>query len=233
MTLVLKKPNYIVTDIEGTTTSISFVTEKLFPYFLEHLDDIIQFLDRPEVVEAFEQTIQLAKELDGENLKSHDEILAKLRQWCEEDRKITPLKTLQGILWDIGYKDGRLKGHVYVDVPGKLKEWSDSGIGLAVFSSGSVTAQKLIFGFSEAGDLTPYFSAYFDTTTGGKRESKTYPLIAENLHTNPENIIFLSDIVQELEAASVAGFQTIQLVRPGTHAAWERTVSSFDELQFN
>lgn len=232
MTLVLKKPTYIVTDIEGTTTSISFVTEKLFPYFLEHLEDIIQFLDRPEVVEAFEQTIQLAKELDGEQVASHDEILAKLRQWCEEDRKITPLKTLQGILWDIGYKNGSLKGHVYADVPGKLREWSEKGIGLAVFSSGSVAAQKLIFGYSEAGDLTAYFSAYFDTTTGGKRESKTYPVIAGSLKTDPGNILFLSDIVPELEAASEAGFQTIQLVRPGTNASWEKTVSSFEEIQF-
>lgn len=229
----MQKPKYILTDIEGTTTSISFVTETLFPYFLENLDDIIQFLDKPEVIQAFEETIRLALELDNQTIATNDEILAKLKEWCEADRKITPLKTLQGVLWDVGYKNGSLKGHVYPEVAAKLKEWYNDGIGLAVFSSGSVAAQKLIFGYSEAGDLTPFFSAYFDTTTGGKREHETYPKIAAALQVNPNAILFLSDIVEELEAAKEAGCQTIQLLRPGTNPAWDVTAKNFDEITFN
>lgn len=229
----MQKPKYILTDIEGTTTSISFVTETLFPYFLENLEDIIQFLDKPEVIQAFEETIRMALDLDNQIIRTNDEIMAKLREWCEADRKITPLKTLQGILWDVGYKNGSLKGHVYPEVASKLKEWQDAGIQLAVFSSGSVAAQKLIFGYSEAGDLTPYFSAYFDTNTGGKREKETYLKIASALGVDPSEILFLSDIIQELEAAKEAGCQTIQLVRPGTTPAWNSTAENFDEITFN
>lgn len=229
----MNTPKVVLTDIEGTTTSISFVTETLFPYFLENLDDIIQFLDKPEVIQAFEETIRLAKELDGQDISTNDEILAKLKEWCEADRKITPLKTLQGVLWDVGYKNGSLKGHVYPEVAQQLKNWHEAGMQLAVFSSGSVAAQKLIFGYSEAGDLTPYFSAYFDTNTGGKREMETYPKIAQALGVDTKDVLFLSDIIQELEAAKEAGCNTIQLVRPGTTPAWEMTAENFNEITFN
>lgn len=227
------QPKFILTDIEGTTTSISFVSDELFPYFREHINELLTLKDHPVVAGAFAETVHLAQEQDGETLVNDEQILAKLNQWSIEDRKITPLKTLQGILWDTGYKTGKLKGHVYADVAEKLKEWQDHGIGLGVFSSGSITAQKLIFGYSIDGDLTPRFSAYFDTTTGGKREAETYPKIAKALNIPANEILFLSDIVEELEAANSAGFQTIQLVRPGTEPNWPNIANDFNEILFS
>lgn len=221
---------FILTDIEGTTTSISFVADELFPYFRENIHLLKEMTELPEVQQAFSETVELAKSEDGQIISETDEILQTLHKWSVEDRKITPLKTLQGILWEKGYKDGSLKGHVYPEVADKLKEWKTDGINLGVFSSGSVAAQKLIFGYSIAGDLTPLFSAYFDTKTGGKRETKTYTLIAEKLELNPAEILFLSDVKEELEAADQAGFQTVQLVRPGTTASWKTTAIDFNHI---
>lgn len=227
----MKAPvQFILTDIEGTTSSISFVADELFPYFREHIRELLEMKDHPAVAEAFAETVSLAETEDGLMLSTDEDILKTLYRWSMEDRKITPLKTLQGILWEIGYKNGSLKGHVYSDVAPKLGHWKASGIQLGVFSSGSVAAQKLIFGYSVAGDLTPYFSAYFDTKTGGKREMETYKVIASQLNIPAAEILFLSDVKEELKAADEAGFQTIQLVRPGTTANWERTVSDFSEL---
>src|SRR6218665_171731 len=228
--MVTLNPKFILTDIEGTTTSISFVADELFPYFREHISELISLKSHPVVADAFTETIRLAEEQDNEILTSDDDVIWKLRQWSLEDRKITPLKTLQGILWDTGYRNGSLKGHVYPDVAPQLEEWAEQGIQLGVFSSGSIAAQKLIFGFSLAGDLTPCFSAYFDTTTGGKRETATYTKIAEKLHLPASEILFLSDVVEELQAAEEAGFQTIQLVRPGTVANWPLVVADFNEI---
>ena len=175
-------------------------------------------------------TLLLAS-LENKKLNSVDDIINTLYRWSEEDRKITPLKTVQGVLWEKGYTSGEIKGHVYEEVAESLKSWKEQGIELGVFSSGSIAAQKLIFGFSEAGDLTPYFSHYFDTTTGGKRELETYPKIADAVNFPAESILFLSDIVEELEAAKAAGFQTVQLVRPGTTASWEKCVNDFTEIE--
>jgi enolase-phosphatase E1 len=221
---------FILTDIEGTTSSISFVAEELFPYFRTNIRNLLTLKEQPIVAAAFEETIALAKSEDGMILDSEEAIIDTLYRWSMEDRKISPLKTLQGILWEQGYKDGSLKGHVYEDVAPAMRSWHEKGIGLGVFSSGSVAAQKLIFGYSVAGDLTPLFSAYFDTKTGGKRETATYSAISKVLAIAPENTLFLSDIVEELVAAQEAGYQTIQLVRPGTVGAWERTVGSFNEI---
>lgn len=220
----------ILTDIEGTTSSISFVTDELFPYFREHLGELAGMADQPVVKEALESTARLAALEDSEQLSSTDELLDKLHRWSVEDRKITPLKTLQGVLWDKGYRDGTLKGHVYADVPAKLESWKNAGKKMAVFSSGSVPAQRLIFGYSVAGDLTPYFSAYFDTNTGGKRDADTYGRIAAKLGFPPNEILFLSDVVEELEAARTAGCQTVQLVRGATIAGWDETAADFSQL---
>lgn len=221
---------YILTDIEGTTTSVSFVYDVLFPYFRNNIKELESLLNRKEVQEAFEQTKALALELEGVTLKTNEEIIAHLLKWSLEDKKITPLKSLQGILWETGYKNGSILGHVYEDVKPALSSWKNKGIQLGVFSSGSVQAQKLIFGYSEQGDLTPFFSHYFDTNTGGKREKDTYIKISENIQIPPSNILFLSDIVEELKAADDAGFQTIQLVRPGTTANWGDTTTDFLEV---
>jgi enolase-phosphatase E1 len=219
---------FILTDIEGTTTSVSFVYEILFPYFRNNIQQLKDLQQLPEVHEAFEQTIELTKELEGIQLIETDDIINKLLEWSLADKKITPLKTLQGILWENGYKSGEIKGHVYPEVKENLEKWKRNGIHLGVFSSGSVAAQKLIFGYSELGDLTPNFTYYFDTKTGGKREVETYTKISKEINITADSILFLSDIVEELEAAKLAGFQTIQLVREGTTPNWENVATSFD-----
>ena len=230
--MIIPRPKFILTDIEGTTSSISFVAEELFPYFRENISDLLALKDRLVVKEALEETVRLAKSEDGEILSTDEQIIDKLYKWSVEDRKITPLKTLQGVLWDAGYRDGELKGHVYPEVAANLKSWKEQGINLGVFSSGSVPAQKLIFGYSIAGDLTPYFSYYFDTNTGGKREAATYAKIAKELNLDPSEILFLSDIEEELLAADSSGYQTVQLARDGMPPSWKQFVTSFDEITF-
>ena len=223
----------ILTDIEGTTTSVSFVYDTLFPYFREHINELKDLTHNSDVQTSFRKTVELSKQLEGKTLRSVDDVVATLDRWSREDKKITPLKTVQGILWKKGYESGEIKGHVYADVPAALETWKSKGLKLAVFSSGSVAAQKLIFGYSEFGDLTPYFSNYFDTETGGKRESETYSKIAAELLFSANEILFLSDIKEELEAAKAAGLETVQLVRLGTVACWENTIADFSELQIN
>ncbi|MBI1836138.1 MAG: acireductone synthase [Flavobacteriia bacterium] len=220
---------FVLTDIEGTTTSVSFVYEVLFPYFQTNIYQLKDLTSLDEVKDAFQQTIEIAK-TEGIILSNDDEIIAQLLKWCLEDKKITPLKTLQGILWNEGYQSGEIKGHVYDEVADQLLIWKQNNIQMGVFSSGSIAAQKLIFGYSVAGDLTPYFSAYFDTTTGGKREKETYSKIASKLDLEPNQILFLSDIIEELEAANEIGYQTVQLVRPRTEAKWKKTVADFSEI---
>jgi enolase-phosphatase E1 len=230
--LQVQKPKVIITDIEGTTTAITFVADELFPYFRINISDLLALKSNPIVQAAFDETIHIVLTEEKRVIKTDEELISALNQWSVADKKITPLKTLQGVLWEKGYKDGTLKGHVYADVAQNLTNWHAQGIALAVFSSGSVTAQKLLFGNSIAGDLTPVFSAYFDTKTGAKRDTATYTTIAEQLATLPIDCLFLSDITEELVAAKNAGFQTIQLVRPGTEQAWDDAVASFDQIQF-
>ncbi len=226
----MTQPKFILTDIEGTTTSVSFVYEVLFPYFRENIHKTIELKELKSVQEVFSQTIQWVKDTENRTISTPSEIIEVLNQWSQEDKKITPLKTLQGILWEEAYTSGTIQGHVYDDVAPALKRWKEKGIQLGVFSSGSIAAQKLIFGYSVAGDLTPYFSAYFDTSTGGKREAATYQLIAEKLGILASEILFLSDITEELQAAASAGLQTIQLVRDETIANWNATAPSFASI---
>ncbi len=229
----LKYPvKYILTDIEGTTTSISFVVDELFPYFNNNINDITEMMDLPIVKDAIQQTIDLALEREQKNLTTTEEIIAQLLEWSKADIKITPLKTLQGVLWKKAYETGKVKGHLYPDVLPALQKWAAEGIQLGIFSSGSIPAQKLLFGHSIEGDLTPLFSNYFDTNTGGKRDAETYKIIAEELQLNPQDILFLSDIPEELIAAKKSGLQTLQLVRPGTNFNWDRAVHDFSEINF-
>lgn len=231
--MTFKNVKYILTDIEGTTTSVKFVYDVLFPYFREHIGELRSMVALDEVQKAFKQTVDLSQSLESRKLQSVDDIINILYRWSQEDRKITPLKTVQGLLWEKGYKNGEIKGHVYPEVADALKKWQKSGLSLGVFSSGSIAAQKLIFGYSEAGDLTPFFAHYFDTTTGGKRETETYAKIADELALSPSEVLFLSDITEELEAAQSAGMQTVQLVRPGTESNWPQTVADFTEIEIN
>ena len=196
----------VLTDIEGTTSNIAFVKETLFPFAREALEGFLaDHGQEPEVAACLAEARRLAE--PGEDAVS------ALRRWMAEDAKITPLKTLQGLIWRQGYLDGRIEGHLWPDVAPCLRAWARAGIGLHVYSSGSVAAQKLIFGHSAAGDLASLFTGFFDTTTGGKREAASYAAIARNLHLPPESILFLSDVAEELDAAATAGFQTCQLVR--------------------
>jgi enolase-phosphatase E1 len=199
----------ILTDIEGTTSAIAFVKDTLFPFAAAELD---AFLDARA---ADPQVAAILAEIPGPDPR------ATLREWMAQDAKVTPLKTLQGMIWRAGFEDGRLRGHLWPDVPGCLRAWSDAGLTLAVYSSGSEEAQRLLFRHSAAGNLEPLFAGFFDTRTGPKREPGSYTAIARKLGTSEQEILFLSDVVEELDAAAAAGLLTCQLVRPedGTRPA--------------
>ncbi len=200
----------ILTDIEGTTSSISFVKDVLFPFARKRLPAFIEtHADRPDVQHWLHET---AKEA-GIIYADRNEIVALLQRWVDEDRKATPLKALQGMIWEEGYRSGEFRAHVYADVAPNLQTWKKQGMDLYVYSSGSVAAQKLYFAHSEAGDLMPLFSGYFDTETGPKRESESYRRIAAVIGKPAGEILFLSDVVEELDAARAAGMRTTQLAR--------------------
>lgn len=200
----------ILTDIEGTTTDIAFVKETLFPYSREQLGPYLEKAWEQEEVQA------IRKEIESESGKgelSLPETVELLQQWIDEDRKITPLKTLQGLIWEDGYRSGSLKGHLYPDAFRFLNRWKNEGMKLYVYSSGSVKAQQLLFGFSEFGDLTPLFSGYFDTKTGQKREEESYRKIQSEIGVPAGEILFLSDVEEELDAAKAAEMKTVLLCR--------------------
>jgi enolase-phosphatase E1 len=218
----------VVTDIEGTTTALSFVKDVLFPYAREHMAEFIcANEDTPAVAEQLAEVRKITgKELDT------NAVIAQLIEWIDQDKKITPLKTLQGIMWEDGYRRNEYKAHVYDDALQNLKKWNKQGIRLYVYSSGSVFAQKLLFAHTEEGDITPLFSGYFDTHVGGKMEVESYRAIAKKIALPPEDILFLSDIEQELGAAREAGMHTTWLVREGEldSNASHQQVRSFDEI---
>jgi len=219
----------ILTDIEGTTTSLSFVKDVLFPYSRSRMGDFVRaHVDDPSVRVQLDEVRRIA----GAAL-STEQAIAQLVRWIDEDKKLTPLKTLQGLIWEAGYRNRDFTGHVYEDAVRNLQRWRDAGLRLYVFSSGSVQAQKLIFGYSAAGDLTPLFSGYFDTTIGNKRDPAAYRQIAQQSGVPAEQILFLSDIKEELDAARAAGMQTAQLVREGAPdlRAEHKQLQSFDEIE--
>ncbi len=194
----------IVTDIEGTTTALDFVHQVLFPYARQALPSFVR--DRqhePKVVAVL-------AEIDAISVEAK---IQQLLAWIDEDCKITPLKTLQGYIWRQGYERGDFRGHVYVDAHQQLQAWHQQGIQLYVFSSGSIEAQQLLFRYSDFGDMTPLFSDYFDTTLGSKRDTSSYQKMAQTMVQQTAHILFLSDIIEELDAAQQAHWQTIAVVR--------------------
>ena len=201
----------VVTDIEGTTTAISFVKDVLFPYSEERLDAYVAAHRNDPIVAG---AMSEAAIETGVNDVDDALILRHLHKWIAEDHKTTPLKTLQGLIWAEGYASSGLLGHVYPDVPPVLRAWHDAGIELYVYSSGSVVAQKVLFGHTFAGDLNPLFSGYFDTTTGPKREAQSYAEIAAGTGFHPAEMLFLSDTEAELDAAREAGLRTARILRP-------------------
>lgn len=201
----------IVTDIEGTTSAISFVKDVLFPYADAHLDGYVAAHRADPVVSgALREVAALAGEPDANDAR----ILALLHAWIAEDRKATPLKTLQGLIWEEGYEQTGLQGHVYPDVIPVLRAWHAAGIRLYVYSSGSVVAQRVLFGHTAAGDLNGLFSGNFDTTIGAKQERGSYDAIARAIGEAGPSILFLSDVEGELDAARAAEMQTARLMRP-------------------
>ncbi|OMQ19911.1 acireductone synthase [Serratia oryzae] len=200
----------IVTDIEGTTSDIRFVHQVLFPYARERLAEFIRH--RAAEAEVAAALAALCEEL-AQPQADHEQLIAALYRFMDEDRKSTALKTLQGIIWRSGYHNGDFRGHLYPEVAGRLAAWQQQGVRLYVYSSGSVEAQRLLFGYSEVGDLRPLFSGYFDTRVGAKREIASYQNIARHIALAPAEILFLSDIHQELDAARAAGWHTCQLIR--------------------
>jgi enolase-phosphatase E1 len=218
----------IVTDIEGTTTSISFVYDVLFPYARAQLADFVRcHAEDVQVAPCLNDVRRVVgEELDLEG------VIAQLEQWMAEDKKLTPLKALQGLVWETGYQKGDFTGHVYDDAHKQLLAWHAQGIALYVYSSGSVKAQKLLFAHSCFGDLTPLFSGYFDTTIGAKDEPASYAHIVVQSKLPADATLFLSDVEKELAAAAGAGMQTYWLVRgadPSNTAAF-RQVRDFSEV---
>jgi enolase-phosphatase E1 len=207
----------ILTDIEGTTSSIAFVKEVLFAYAHTHLP---QFVRRHAGNPRVGELLAAARDLMEQPQATDAAVVAQLQRWIDEDRKLTPLKALQGLMWEEGYRRADFRGHVYPDAAEQLGRWHREGLRLYVFSSGSVQAQRLLFGHSECGDLTPLFSGYFDTASGAKGEPESYRRIAAEIQLAPAEILFLSDVAGELDAASCTGMATCQLVRLGTSAAF-------------
>lgn len=218
----------ILLDIEGTTSSVSFVYDVMFPYVRKHLTfEVLTNWQEPEYVAAFgaiakdaghesldtwllTQQLTRANALRGSNL-----ICQEVIRQMDGDVKATGLKQLQGLIWKSGFESGELKSHVYADVPPALAAWNAAGKDVRIYSSGSVQAQKLFFGHTIAGDLLPQFRGHYDTTTGSKKEAESYRQIAGAFGLPPAAILFLSDIVAELDAARAAGLATALVVRPG------------------
>jgi enolase-phosphatase E1 len=232
----------IVLDVEGTTSSVAFVYEVLFPYARTHLASFLQrHWDDDEVARA-------------RNQMARDAGAASFAQWCvpcapheqqsflqfealqlmDCDAKITGLKELQGLIWRDGYAGGALRSHVYDDVPRALHRWHEQGLYVRIYSSGSVTAQKLFFAHTVHGDLSPYLCGHYDTTTGAKRDPASYARIAADMKLAPARLAFLSDVAEEVEAARIAGWQTLLVLRPGNLAVrpghGHREIHDFDSV---
>lgn len=210
-------PRAVLTDVEGTTTAIGFVADTLFPYARAHL-----------VAYAAAHPLDVAPILAEVSELAPGDPLTTLLAWLDEDRKATPLKTLQGMIWAEGYRSGAFKGHVYSDAVAALTRWHAAGVPLFVFSSGSVAAQRLLFAHSGVGDLSGLFAGHFDTTSGAKHDPASYRTIAAAIGMPAADILFVSDSAVEVEAAAAAGFVTRLIdrgnARPGAIASFDPIV---------
>jgi enolase-phosphatase E1 len=228
------KQRVILTDIEGTTSSISFVKDVLFPYARRQLPAFVrEHGNEPEVRRWLD-----AAAIDAGSVCTDDTLIEVLQGWIDSDRKHTALKALQGMIWVAGYQGGDYQAHIYSDAADALRRWHAQGHPLYIFSSGSVPAQKLLFGHTTAGDLTPLFSGYFDTEIGGKREADSYRCILQAIDKPAMQVLFLSDVVEELDAAREAGLDTALVdriedypqARTGDATHGHRCVQSFDQI---
>ena len=230
----------ILLDIEGTTTPINFVYQVLFPFARQRMRD---YLNQNWSVSDIQNDFALLRQehaadtQKGNNppaLEATADSATNYLHWLmDRDRKSTPLKSLQGKIWQEGYESGELLSQVFDDVPPALKRWHRQGKQIYIYSSGSVLAQKLLFAHTAAGDLTPLLSGYFDTTIGAKQEAESYRRIAASIQQAPESILFVSDVVAELDAAVTAGTQCVLSLRTGNHPQPTNpfsSISSFAEL---
>lgn len=217
---------FVLMDVEGTTTDIRFVKEKLFPYAYEKMGTFVR--------EHFDKMTDARHALGA---SAPSELESAFKKFIDEDRKDPHLKEVQGKIWKEGYASGELKGHVYPDVPEALRKWKEAGIVLGVYSSGSVAAQKLLYAHSSFGDLTGLLSKHFDLAAGGKKERQSYQNILKDLENDlglgPESVLFLSDIEEELDAARAAGMKTGRLFRDEAQASSHPSFKSFEEIDLS
>jgi enolase-phosphatase E1 len=228
----------ILLDIEGTTSPVAFVYEVLFPYARYKLESfLIQNWERPDVREDIALLVQ---ELASEGMPPPDDSSSAVRallRFMDEDRKSTSLKSIQGKVWEAGFNGGVLKSSFFDDVPPALARWRAGGFKVAIYSSGSVQAQKLLFSHAESGDLTGNISAWFDTRSGAKTEAESYSRIASGLGFNEPTVLFISDNPKELDAAVKAGMDVLLAIRPGNAPISDpsrfQSITSFDQVSLN
>ena len=218
-------------DIEGTTTDINFVHKVLFPYSETHLNDFVLHHQNESIIAKAISDVKETVQKEENRQLDITGVVQTLEKWIREDRKHGALKEIQGHIWDIGYSKNDFKGHVYPDVKPFFEKILDQGGKIGIYSSGSVHAQKLIFSYSEDGDLTPMISHFFDTKIGHKRERTSYSNIANAVHLKPEEIHFFSDIPEELAAANEAGMMVTQVLRPGTPTSSFEGIPDFSSLK--
>ena len=230
----------ILLDIEGTTTPIDFVHKTLFPFAAAKIGEFVRenFGDiQTEISQlSTEYKKDFAEQIYGGDFKkdSPETIADYLEFLIEVDRKSTALKSLQGKIWQKGYESGVIQSEMFADVKPAFERWKTENKTIAIYSSGSVLAQKLIFKYSNCGDLSAFIADYFDTNAGHKRETQSYRNVAEKLNAAPPEILFISDITEELDAAKSADFQTALMIRQGNapvaNASNYRTINSFAEI---
>ena len=223
----------ILLDIEGTTTPIAFVHDVLFSYARDHVREFLAANPAAEDIALLRE--EHANDVsDAPPLTNEIESVAVYVEWLIKlDRKSTALKSLQGKIWRRGYEDGSLKSQVFADVAPAFERWRERGLRISIFSSGSVLAQQLLFAHTEAGDLTPFIDSYFDTKVGKKGEAESYRKIADAMSLEPQQILFISDVISELDAANEAGMKTLLSIRPGNAPAEQYpSIRSFDEIQY-
>lgn len=235
----------ILLDIEGTTTPVDFVTKTLFPYASRKLEAFFRENAANPEIRALMHELRVQRDADERNglrppswrNASEEERVcssATYGQWLiARDSKCTPLKTLQGKIWQQGYACGELMGEVYPDVPVAFERWKQRRKKICIYSSGSVLAQRLLFGSVATGDLTPYVAAFFDTQVGAKGDAESYRKIADSVSCAPRQILFLSDAIKEIEAARAAGMQALlcdRNARPTTQSGQDKVIYNFNSL---
>ena len=241
----LEKPiAALLLDIEGTTTPIDFVYNVLFPYARKKVRDFLAAHRKEpsvssDVAALIEENVSDRKRgLDPPPLEEQPDetsVEAYVLWLMDQDRKTTPLKSLQGKIWDQGYQTGDLQSLVFADVPPAFRRWNEQGKRISIYSSGSVLAQKLLFANTDAGDLGAFIELYFDTNIGPKKEAQSYGRICRELNADPATVLFISDVIDELDAARTAGLRTLLCVRPGNNPyaapTPHKTINTFDEVR--